>query len=333
MCLLYRDFLDGPILNRLDDKTSVQLLGNLVVQDIRRSTLRLGRKELRKLERLDLEKDRLFGFGPYFWFRFITESLAIETSKLVMEYKTNCIPRDQLALAPPAARERFQSFLEARRGSWEAGVERLAAKAGHVGEPVLTAEFNALDFLIVRPEREAAIRERFGDQVLAALRRDRRGMVRDIFGTHPYHLLPREERSFNPYRFYWRYFGAARFLFFPLFAALGGARMLARSLARGIGLVLEVLGRRTVIRSHLSRVAGFEVAIRKLNRMRKPFFMEALRLRAAVDLEYLGLRIPGFERDPEAPTIDEDLESIGALESERRPLEALRNAAVRDLRR
>jgi hypothetical protein len=67
--------------------------------------------------------------------------------------------------------------------------------------------------------------------------------------------------------------------------------------------------------------------------MRKPFFMEALRIRAVVDIEYLGLRIPGFERDPEAPTIDEDLESIGALESERRPLEALRSAAVRDLRR
>jgi hypothetical protein len=67
--------------------------------------------------------------------------------------------------------------------------------------------------------------------------------------------------------------------------------------------------------------------------MRKPFFMEALRIRAVVDIEYLGLRIPGYERDPRAPTIDEDLDSIGAVEGERRPMQSLRMAAVRDLRR
>jgi hypothetical protein len=332
--LLYRDFLDGPILSRTDDKTSVQLLGNLVVQDIRLRILRLTKRDLRRLERLDLEKKRLLGLGPYFWFRFITESLAIETSKLVMEYKTSCLPLEQAALAPPAARRRFEEFLLARQGSWEPGVERLASRAARcVGAPVLTHEFSALDFLIVSAEREEAIRRRFGDGVLAALRRDRRGMVRDIFGTHPYHLLPREERILNPYRLYWRYLGGARFVLLPFVAAAGAIGFAWRGVRGGVRLVREVLGKESALRGQPSRVASFEVAVRKLNRMRKPFFMEALRIRAAVDVEYLGLRLPGYERDPRAPTLDEDLDSIGALEGERRPIESLRTAAVRDLRR
>ena len=330
----YADFLDAPILSRDDDRLANQILGNLVLKDIRSKVLRMTRKELRKLDRLNLEKDRVLTLGPYFWFRFITESLAIETSKLVMEYKTSCIPRNELHLAGPGTRKRLEEFLEARRDAWNASVERMQSRALRcLGEPVLTDEFHALDFLAMEPEREEGLRRLFGDEVVQALARDRRGMVRDIFGTHPYHLLPRERRVVNPYRLYRRYLGGARFILLPVVAILAALRMVVRSIAGALALVREVLGTAGQREARPAREASFDVAVRKIHRMRKPFFMEALRVRAAVDLQYLGLRIPGSGREDDGPSYREDLEFIGARRSERAPIEALRAEAVRNLRR
>ena len=332
--LYYRDYLDGPVLHRADDKTSIQLLGSLGIQDVRFHVLGMTRKQVRSLERLDLEKQRLLGLGPYFWFRFITESLAIETAKLILEYNTSCIPLADLPNAPPEAKRRFEAFLRAREARWDVAVERRAGKAMHcLGLPLRTAEFTALHFLTRDPVFEESVRLHFGDAVLAALRRDRRGVVRDVFGTRPYHLLPRSERSFNPYRLFQRYLGGALFLFLPLILVGAAMRAVLAGLADVLRIVRDILGSDERPRSQPSRVAPFEVAKRKINRMRKPFFMEALKLRAAVDLEYLGLRLPGFERQDDCPTYQEDLDFIGALESERKPLETLRAAALRDLRR
>jgi hypothetical protein len=331
--LLYRDFLDGPILHREDDKTSVQLLGNLEIQEIRLRTLGLTRKDIRKLEHLDLVKERLLSLGPYFWFRFISESLAIETAKLVMEYNTSCIPLARLPLATPAARRRFESFLESHRGRWDVSARETGRGGAANADGLLTDDFTALCFLGADPALDDKIARRFGEKVLAALRRDRRGVVRDIFGTRPYHLLPRERRVINPYRLYHRYLGGAKVFLLPFVVAFACVRAVLLGLGGLLGLVQEVLGRKRVLRGHASRAAGFGVAVRKINRMRKPFFMEALRLRAAVDIEYLGLRLPGCEGGSGGSTHVEDLDFVGAVASERRPIEALRAAAVRDLRR
>ncbi|MBI4603873.1 MAG: hypothetical protein HY721_18105, partial [Planctomycetes bacterium] len=334
VALLYQDFLDGPILHRADDKTSVQLLGSLFVQDVRFGTLGMTRKQARRLESLDLEKDRLLGLGPYFWFRFITESLAIETAKLVMEYGTHCIPLEELPFASEERRRRFEEFLESRRCPWDVAVERRAGRAmGCLGQAVVAGELTALDFLASTPARDEAIRARYGDEVLAALRRDRQGVVRDVFGTRPYHLLPRGRRVFNPYGLYRRYLSGLRVFLLPLTLAWGLSRVLGATLLDVLRLVGDILGREAAPRPQPSRAAGFDVAVRKVHRMRKPFFMEALKLRAVIDVEYLGLRVPGGEREAGSPSFREDLDFIGALESERRPLEALRAAAVRDLRR
>src|SRR5690606_21226024 len=83
----------------------------------------------------------------------------------------------------------------------------------------------------------------------------------------------------------------------------------------------------------LSRFAPFDVAIRKINRMRKPLFMEAIRLRAAVDVEYLGLHLLGEEAEPSSSGYERDLDFIGALDAERRTLEETRERTARDLRR
>ena len=158
-------------------------------------------------------------------------------------------------------------------------------------------------------------------------------VVRDIFGTRPYHLLPREQRVFNPYQLYRKYLGGAKILLLPLTLVFGLLRVSFAGIRHVSGLIDEVLGRKKVLRSQLSRVAGFDVAVRKINRMRKPFYMEALWLRAAVDVEYLGLRLPGVSRDGECASWKEDLDYIGALQAERKPLRELRNRAVKDFRR
>lgn len=334
IALLYRDFLDGPVLHRSDDKTSVQLLGNLVLQEVRAQTLGMGGKELRKLERLVLEGRGAFTLGPAFWFRFITESLAIETAKLIMEYNTTCIPRDQLHLATPEKRRHFEVFLAEHRGKADSTWRRFSDERRlHYGAPLTASNFTAFDFLGPSSQSDENVRLRYGDEVLEALRRDRCGVVRDIFGTRPYHLLPRNQRVFNPYRLYRKYLGGAKFLLLPIVLLVAAARLGLFSVRQVWNQVEDVLGRRRVLRSHLSRFAGFDVAVRKINRMRKPFFMEALRLRAEIDVAYLGLRLPGQERDDDAVTYRDHLDFIGALESERRPLEELRNRAVRDLRR
>ncbi|WP_171039876.1 hypothetical protein, partial [Streptococcus pseudopneumoniae] len=167
-----------------DDKASIQLLGNLSIQNIRSQTLGIGGKELRKLERLVLEKGSILTLGPYMWFRFITESLAIETAKLITEYNSTCIPLKQLHLASPEARKRFEDFVEDHKGSAETSLPRGdRGREARAGEVLSNASFTAFDFLGPTRESDAAVRHRYGDEVLKALKRDRRAVIRDVFGT------------------------------------------------------------------------------------------------------------------------------------------------------
>jgi hypothetical protein len=332
--LLYRDYLDGTMLEKSDDKTSIQLLGNLAMRDIRLSMLGMGKRELRRLEKLALEKDRLLGFGPYLWFRFISESLSIETAKLVMEYNSCCIPKDRLRGAPEDLLRRRELFLKCRQERSRAFDRRRRRPIIEYSEATLvTTEFNALHFLLRDAERDRRVAAVFGDDVLAALIEDRRNMVRDIFGTWPYHLLPRSARRINPYRLYFRYLGGARVVLLPLVLAGKAAAMALRTLLQLVRIVREVLNKEEIRQSRRPHLAGYDVAVRKINRMRKPYFMEAMRLRAAVDAEYLGLRIPGLPRPEGMPTCIDDLDFIGAVDRERLPFEELRRIAIRDLRR
>ncbi len=327
--LLYRDYLDGTLLERTSDKTSIQLLGNLAMRELRVGMLGLGKRELRRLDRLALEKDRLLGLGPYLWFRFISESLSIETAKLVMEYNSCCIPQRRLPYVSDELRQRHERFLERRRRR-DAGASR-SRRLPVDGSSMVTTEFHALHFLLAEEERDERIERIFGAEVRRMLVADRRAMVRDIFGTWPYHLLPRSTRRINPYRIYFKYLGGARVLLLPFVLAGRALGIVAHIVRRLIRIVGEVLGKASPV-DERPRVAGFDVALRKINRMRKPYFMEAVRLRAAVDVEYLGLRPPGFEKLERTQTYREDLDFIGALERERRPFEDLRRAALRDLR-
>ena len=331
--LMYRDWIDGPVLHRSDDKTSGQLLGNLTLHAIRTQVLEYDKRRLKKLKKLDLGSGKVFSLGPYFWFRFITESLAIETAKLIAEYNARCIPKARRHLASNRAQSSFEKFIEEHRSRPEGAHRGRAKSKDYVfGDSLMTNSFTAFDFLGPSLERDEEVRRRYGDEVLECLEKDRCGVVRDIFGTRPYHLLPREQRVLNPYILYRKYLGGAKILLLPLVIIIGFLRINWIGMCQVGQLVSEVLGRRKVLRSQMSRVAGFDVAIRKINRMRKPFFMEALHLRASVDVEYFGLRIPGSFRSSDIGSYQRDLDFIGALQAERRPIRELRNRAVRDLR-
>lgn len=331
--LLYRDFLDSSLFDRNDDQSSIQILGNMSIRDIRQDLLGQGKRDLRRLEHLALRKERLLGTGPYLWFRFISESMAIETAKLVLEYNSSCIPRSRVSTSSKSARARFEAFLELKRAELDPAARRVLRSGASLAEQgMLTTEFNALHFLVPDEERDRRIEERFGEEVARAMVRDRSAMVRDIFGTWPYHLLPRSVRRINLYRLYFKYLRGARIFLLPLVVGLRVVGLAFRALGRLRRVVEEVLGRAREPGARLTRVAGFDVARRKINRMRKSYFMEAMRLRAAVDVEYLGLRIPGVEPDPAGTTYLDDLRFIGALERERRPFERHRRRFLRDLR-
>ncbi len=333
IALHYETYLDSPVLHREDNATSIQLLGNLALRDLRTNTIGLSRRQFRKLERLNLERQSILSLGPYFWFRFITESLAIETAKLVREYNASCIAISDLPHATEGEKARFQAFLTRHQEGRDEIHVRRSARSSARTEEFLTDEFSALNFLMPDDERDLRIKERFGDDVFRALKADRRGVVRDIFGTRPYHMLPRHERVFNPYRLFHKYLGGAKFFLLPLVFVLGALRLLSKALQQVVFLVREVLGRERFRRSQRNRFASFDVAVRKIDRMRKPFFMEALKLRATVDIDYLGLNVPGVPERDSRVTYEDDLNFVTATEAERHPVEEARRNAVRDLRR
>lgn len=284
--LLYLHFLDGALLHASDIKTTEQLLANLSLENLRHEHLAADKRDRKRLKKLRLDDGSLFS-GPYLWFRFITESVIVETAKRITDWNRHCLTRAQYAAATPSERQRFTAWLQHRRDP-KAGrtIERLPPP-GHGGR-FLTTEFSALDFAAADRERDAHVRALFGDEVLAALCQDRRNMIREIFGTRPVHLLPRHERSFNAYGFYRARMANGRVFLLPWFVAL----RLLRSIGWVVGRLRQIT--REVLRPHLAQTlrvptdAPYAVAMRKIHRMKAPGLLESIRLRVLLDPSYSG---------------------------------------------
>ncbi len=313
-----RDYLDGALLHRNDTKTTSQLIGNLAVQRIVSERLALGRRERKKLERLDLDRERgLFG-GPYLWFRFITNAVAQRTAKLLIEYNRFAIPLESIASCDEAARARYEGWVG---GPLEA---RVASRPPESAGAYQTTEFTALNFLSADPERDRAVEKRFGERVLGRLREDRRMLVRSLFGTYPLHRLPKERRTFNPFDAYHRHLAGGRLLVFPFRVAFWAFGLVVLGARGTVRVVRDLLDPEAALEQGGAE-AGFEVAERKIFRMRRPVYLEAMRLRALFDVEYLRLRLPGEEVLPfEGHTCFEDLDRIHAIDRERDLFRALR---------
>ncbi len=231
--LLYLHFLDGAPLHASDVKTTEQLLANHSLENLRQHFLRCDTRDRKRLRKLKLDDGSLLS-GPYLWFRFITESIAVEAAKRIAGYNRYCMPLAERAHAGQVeldgdARLAAAAARSARRP--HAGERAVARGAGAYP----TTEFTALDFVAADPERDRHLAALFGDDVLAVLRSDRRTMIREIFGTRPVHNLPKHERSFNPLRFYQRRLSHGRVLLAPL--------LLAWRFLRSIGWLVGACGR------------------------------------------------------------------------------------------
>ncbi|MFG0317456.1 MAG: hypothetical protein ACF8XB_09295 [Planctomycetota bacterium JB042] len=340
MFLFYRTFLDGAFFHANDTQIASLLLGNLTLENIRENRLRYDRKQRRRLERLDIGRGKGGVTGPYVWFNFITHSVSQLTARLILEYNRHCIPLDEMPAADGSDRELFQRWLEHRHRRSRlkrSGVHLREEDGAGEGDGTLlyrTTEFNALHFLTVDERRDEEVRERFGEMVLTLLREDREVLIRTIFGTFPMQRLPKERRTFNPYRFYRRWFARGRVFLSPLFAvgfAFKAARLL---LSRFVMIVKDVLDpdRRTL--RELPVRAGFDVARRKIHRMRRPVVMEAVRLRAEFDVQYLGVPLPGFELVGwEGNLLANDLRVLNASEREWQEFRELKSARRREVAR
>lgn len=329
--LLQLHYVDGGLMHHSDVKTTEQLLANPSLENVRTTYLRTSRRERRRLRRLSLTDGSLFG-GPYLWFSFITESIAVETAKRVTEYNRHCLTLEQRRFASEAEVSAFQQWLSRRRLEMTGRtLQKLPPPGG--GLLYRTTEFCALDFVSGIRERDEHVEAAFGPEVLDLLRTDRQNMVREVFGMRPLNRLPRSRRSFNFYTFYGRHLSGGRVLLLPVFLAWTFVRGIGFVIGKTAGTVREILRPHQAQRRRLSGRAPFSVALRKIRRMKAPGLLEAMRLRAAIDPEYCGapatwsLRI-GFD---EVTELDRDMEFLLLNERQREDLDNQQRAMRRQI--
>ncbi|MCB9641299.1 MAG: ion transporter, partial [Myxococcales bacterium] len=330
MLLLYEDYLEGTPLHRSDIKTTNQLLGNLLMQNLRRHRLRLGLFDQLRIDRLDLSKDKwLLYLGPYLWFASITESMAQRIASLIVDFNQHCVPLIELGWCSEAQKKDYETWKARRFALLEGtlfGKEPEREKEKKIRRPFLHNEFTALHFVSVQPERDQAIADIFGEDVMRLMKEERKAIVREIFGFYPFHRLAKEQRTFNLFQLYQRYGASGRIFLSPLAVVWWLFKGIFWGIRSVFHLVRDILRPPTLNTEHNIGWAGFHVAARKLNRMRKPLYMESMRLRSMLDAEYLGLFLPGRTNSGlEGRGLEADLDFIAAFEQERSFFYDMRN--------
>ena len=359
--LLYNDYLEGSPLNRNDTRTVSQLVGNPALANLRNTSLESLKKDLRELERIDLQRSGLpIVGGPFVWFTYITRRIVHETAKLIVDYNTHAIPWKRLACLNADRRRNYRHWLAGRLGvppdeiilpdPIDPAVAQLEAQRGEINptspsnhtpdhatltnapihrkpidvrvlenptELLETIEFTAMDFLTRDQERVHHFEETFGPQLTQALDRDRALNIRSAFQSFPLESIPLSKRTFNPFLFYETRIARGKFLFLPLQILVALFRLAGQVLRLFIQVVHSVMDPQKEARVG-PLTDGYAVARRKILRMRRPVFMQALTLRSRFDVEYLGLRLPGLPLtlgDPDL--LLRDLDYIGATRHER----------------
>jgi hypothetical protein len=336
--LLWQDYLESAPFHQSDTRITTQLLGNLTLVSLRETRLRYDARRKKRVERLDLSSSRASLKGPYLWFHFISRSLAQQTAKLVENYNAHALPLSRAATAEDEKVERYARWLAGRLGK-DVGETPLAPEFRRRLETLSTAggwprtggerrerryqgnDFTAIHFLSADRALEADVRRRYGDAVADLMRRDRRNNIRRVFCTYPWNRRPKELRTINPFSIYGRHFAGGRMLLLPLKTVWWAAVLLARSIRLLARIVGEVLHPKVGDLSAGLADDPFEVARRKIHRMRKPLFMECLTMRADFDPEYLGIVPPGSGtnvREAAVVQIEEDLTQIHAAPGVRR---------------
>ena len=329
--MLYRDLLDGALLARSDARVTGQLLGNLAVRRMLTQSGRVGPRQVKALRKLDLERRNTLVSGPYLWFHAITRALSSRAARLIVEYNAHAIPLTELERIGAQERARYERWIERRSASGEGDDVELDSAA-----PELTTAFTVMHFLDDAPARDAEVAARFGDPVLARMRSDRRALVRTVFGTYPLHELPREARLVSPKELYDEWVAGGRILVVPFRAVLIALRLSRRGLRALVDAVRSIRDPHRAEAIALDVEADFTAAARKIDRMRGPAALTALRLRATLDPQYVGLDLPlGLAADRPEPeerrrsAARRDAEFLGAPPEFLDELAALEQRAAR----
>ncbi len=322
--LIHRDSLDGTLLGESDTRTTAQLLGNPALRNLRLRSARFTRRHRKRLLRLDLERNRSLFRGPYLWFSLVCHAVSYGAARLIVDYNRFALPLDQLPHASEEERRAYEEWLASGR------------VADVAGEQVLytTTSFTALHFLDADPERDRLVEERFGPRLRERLELDRRLLARRIFGTYPLHRRPREERVLNLARLHEEWLAGGRALLIPL-------RVLARSVAYSWrffrwmrSCLREIRHPAYTVDREAAQDADYATALRKIQRMRGPAAEEAMRLRALLDPEYLGARIPGTtESGLEGALLADHLRFLRARPRFVTRMQGERRRAARDMER
>jgi hypothetical protein len=324
VALMYLHFLDGAILHESDIKTTEQLLANLSLENIRSHHLRFTRRDHKRVRKLSLMGGSILS-GPYLWFRFITE------------YNRHCLSLQQRQVATADEVRHMQEWLSAREAETEGRILEKVIPP-HEGAAFRTTEFNALNFLSLDKRRDEQIAKTFGEDVLAVLRKDRRNMIREIFGTKPLHELPRSQRTVNFFVFYRQKLSRGRVLLLPFLFVVMMFRFVKMILAKTTSIVREILQPEISQAKREKSHAAFAVALRKIHRMKAPGLLEAMRMRSAFDPAYCGAP-PTWSfgmkvEDP--PELERDMDFLQMRARERegmRELAATNRRRVEELRR
>jgi len=303
--LLYRNALDGALLADSDTRTSSQLLGNPALRQLLWLSQRFQKRDRKALEKLDLRRQQSAFTGPYIWFNFICRAVAHAVGHLLLEYNRQAIPLSELPLSSESERRRYEKWLRAE--STSAPTTKNEADVEDSTQQVTTA-FTVLHFLDDHPLRDREVQRRFGPDVLARLRRDRKLFLRRVFGMYPFHTLPKEQRILNLFAFYEHWFARGRVLLLPWY--------LLRFLGSKLGTVVvwfwyslrELLRPETRADTTDAALADYATAVRKIDRMRAPIVQATLRLRLRCDPEYFGFALPGqVYRDQVRNDLEADL--------------------------
>ena len=329
--LLYRDSLDGALFAESDNRTTNQLIGSPALRQMRALSGRIDRRERAALRALDLSQPRSGLRGPYLWFSFLAKAIAQATARLIVEYNRYAIPLPELPSAAALERERYEAWVSTGKPpDGDTAREKLhLQRRGYI-----TTAFTALHFLDDEPGRDQDVEARFGPLVLANLRRDRRVLIREAFGTYPLHTRSKDQRVLNLYRLYERWFGGGRAFLIPLRLLWRWLAMMGRFVIWLVRAVGEIRTPRMRGDATVAAEADFATAARKIGRMRDPVAWASLWLRARFDAEYLGVCLPGAQATGlEGGNWETDLRFLEATGSQRRQIEGEQARAEGDLRR
>ncbi len=301
----YLDYLDSGLLHDSQTKVTEQFLGNLHLESLRKRRPLAARDEGSRLRDLDLSKDRAIPTGPYLWFLFITESLSQHVARLILEYSARAIPCTSIPALSESERAAYQVWLAHGRST------------PPTIPPPRGTLFSALHFLAADPARDLAVEAEFGPAVRNRLVLDREEMIRSVFASYPYERLPRSRRTVNPYHLWFTWVGGGRILLLPFRCLFRGVVLAVRSLRFFRRILREQLDEAPGAETTRQARGEYQTAVRKINRMHRPLFLEILALRTSVDPELLGIALEGELHPSHALQLARDLDLIGAREYER----------------